>query len=219
VGDNQRVNATFDVDIAEPCYAFYCLMQNENVQVHGSDQRVTGLVSVQQNYTQRPSEDIGVDEFELWCPQRRPAGYNLAMEVKPPLPAFAAENIRNGVQRPTSNANAWVADFDDQHPTLTLRWPQPQTIARIELFFDTDYDHAMESVLMGHPERAVPFCVQHYQVLNRTQVLAEKTDNHQTRNVIRFDTPVQTSELAIRVLSSHGNAPAAIFEVRCYESN
>jgi hypothetical protein len=44
---------------------FYCLMQNEQVQVHGSNQRVTGLVRRPTEPTQRPSEDIGVDEFEI----------------------------------------------------------------------------------------------------------------------------------------------------------
>jgi hypothetical protein len=216
-GANQRISATFDVDITGPCYAFYCLMQNENVQVHGSDQRVTGLVSVQQNYTQRPPENIGVEEFELWCPQRRPTGYNLAMEIEPPLLAFSGENIRNGVQRPTNNANAWVADFADEHPTLTLCWPQPQNIARIELFFDTDYDHAMESVLMGHPERAMPFCVKHYRVLDvHGRVVFEERDNHQTRNSVILEDAVTTTELRIEVLASHGDVPAAVFEVRCY---
>jgi hypothetical protein len=217
-GDNQRVSTAFDVDIVEPCYVFYCLIQNEDVRVHGSEQRVTGLLSVQQNYTQRPPHDIGVDEFELWCPQRRPGGYNLAMEIEPLLQAFAPQSIRNGVQRPTTQVNAWVASVDDKRPTLRLNWNESQTISRLELSFDTDFDHPMESVLMGHPERAVPFCVRHYRVLNGTKVLWEQTDNHQTRNTIRFNTPVQTSELTIEVLASHGDVPAALFEVRCYEN-
>jgi len=32
-------------------------------------------------------------------------------------------------------------------------------INRIILNFDTDFDHPMESVQMGHPENRVPFCV------------------------------------------------------------
>ena len=33
----------------------------------------------------------------------------------------------------------------------TACWAEPRTVGRIELAFDTDFDHPMESVLMGHP--------------------------------------------------------------------
>lgn len=45
--------------------------------------------------------------------------------------------------------------------------------------FDPDYDHPMESVLMGHPERQMPFCVERYRVLDEAgTVLAACTNNH-----------------------------------------
>ena len=47
---------------------------------------------------------------------------------------------------------------------MTVRWPHEQVIARIELVFDTDLDHPMESVLLGQPERVVPFCVRAFRV-------------------------------------------------------
>jgi hypothetical protein len=85
------------------------------------------------------------------------------------------------------------------------------------LAFDVDFDHAMESVLLGQPERVMPFCVKHYRVLDGAgRVLAEVTDNHQARNTVRLDSPTTTDRLRIELLATHGCVPAGLFEVRCY---
>jgi hypothetical protein len=85
----------------------------------------------------------------------------------------------------------------------------------VELVFDTDFDHPMESVLMGHPERDMPFCVRRYRVTAGGELLHASEENHQTRAVVRLLRPITTKELAIEVLETHG-APAAILAVRCY---
>lgn len=215
-GDNS-VTADFDVQVDEPRYLFYCLMQNEQVSVQCSEQRVTGVLSVRYHRTQQPEHDIGVEVFEFWCPQRRPGGHNFAMTIEPPLNVFAPENIANGIARPTSQPNAWVAAFADTAPRLTLAWDTPQTIGQIVFGFDTDFDHPMESVLLGHPEDAMPFCIKHYRVLDDAgRVLAKVPDNHQTQNFLTLGQPVTTRQLQIEVLAVHSPAPAAIFSVRCY---
>lgn len=214
---NQPVVADFDAMIDQPLYAFYCLLQNPKVSVHTSEQRLTGVLSVIRAYKQAPTEDVGVESFEVWCPQRRPGGQNLAVIVEPPLKCFTAANITNGLHRPTSAPNAWLAALDDALPKVTLRWSKPQSISRVELFFDTDYDHPMESVLMGHPERAMPFCVKHYRLRDgQGTLLAETTDNHQTRNTITFERRVTTDQIVIECVASHSPVPAAIFAVQCY---
>jgi hypothetical protein len=131
---------------------------------------------------------------------------------------FAPENVLHGPARPTTQPNAWVAGFGDAAPRLTLSWSKPQTIGRIELSFDTDFDHAMETVQWGHPDRAMPFCVKHYRVRDgQGNVVAECADNHQTRNVIKLASAIATDRLTIECLGTHSGAPAAILEVRCYE--
>ncbi len=216
-GPSQRVKIDIDGTVDEPRYVFFCLMANDHVRVHTSNRRVTGLVSVFHRDTQELDEAIGRPRVEFWCPERRPAGHNLAVAIQPAPRPYTADNISNGYPRPTAHPNAWVADPGDPTPTLHLRWSEPQRIRRLDLSFDTDFDHAMESVLWSHPEDAMPFCVKHYRIRNGETVVAEVTDNHQTRNVHTFEPPLHTTELAIEVLASHGDVPAAIFEARCHD--
>ncbi len=86
----------FDTELREPCYAFVTFFRNPDVQLHYTDKRVTGMLSVfntvnkaVSNYgKQAPPEDIGMDAFEFWCPQRRPEGHNLDFKVNDGLGLF-----------------------------------------------------------------------------------------------------------------------------------
>ena len=224
-GKGRQVAVEFRHAFADARYAFVCFFGNEHVRLRGSEQRVTGVLAlchqanlaVAKSAVQSPPADIGVDTFEFWHPHRRPGGHNVALQLRTPLAGFAAQNVINGWARPTNQPNAWVADFADRAPTLMLHWPEPQTIARVELLFDVDYDHPMESVLMGHAERRMPFCVERYRVLEEAgTVIAARADNHQARNVIVLAPPVTTRALRIEVTAPAANVPAAVFEVRCY---
>jgi hypothetical protein len=216
-GANQQITVQFDAALNEPQYVFLCLMPNNHVSVHLSEQRVTGLLALQQRRVQEPPSDIGVETFEFWTPPRRPKGQNLAFKLQAPLDNFGPENITNGFARPTVGSNAWVAAFNDADPSLTLKWEQKMSIRQITLAFDTDFDHAMESVLLGHPENVMPFCVRHYRILDSAgRILKECTDNHQTTNFVRFDEPVEVDELTVELVDSHAETPKSIFAVRCY---
>jgi hypothetical protein len=112
--------------------------------------------------------------------------------------------------------NAWVAELHDPKPSLILTWDTPQTISRIELSFDTDWDHAMESVQWGHHDAAMPFCVDRYRILDDNNALIfECNENHQTRNTIRLNQAVVTKQIKLELVNTHG-APASLFEIRCY---
>lgn len=212
-------------DLESVGYAFLVLQKNEKVKIQYSDQRITGILSVfntineaVSNYgKQEPTEDIGVDTFEFWCPQRRPLGKNLALKVEPALPVFEAENVRNGLQRPTDQPNAWVAAYEDKSPFLLLEWAEKQRISEIVLHFDTDYDHPMETVLMSHPENEMPFCVKNVRILNdQNEVIAEIKNNHQSQRRIVLAQPVDTQSLTLQIEHPSALVPAALLEVRCY---
>lgn len=223
-GERQRVVIRPQSSIELACYVLVALLANPALTVHTSALRVSGTLALMNGVNRAVSNfgaqaappGSGVDSFAFWIPERRPGGHSLALSLDPPLDAFGPASVTNGLARPTSGPNAWVADPSDPAPALTLRWDSPQTIGRVELGFDTDFDHAMESVLMGHPERAMPFCVRRLRLEAGGELLAELADNHQTRASLRLPRPVTTDELTVRVLETHG-APAAIFELRCYE--
>ena len=221
-----EITVDWSTSFDEAGYAFVCFMKNEKVSLQYSETRITGLVSVfnatnpaVSNYgKQEPAEDIGVDTFEFWCPQRRPEGRNVAMKFEQRLEVFGTENLINGFHRPVSQPNAWVAELDDKNPLLTISWNKPTSISKVEFVFDSDYDHPMENVIFVHPETAMPFCVQKVTITNcNDEVVGTISDNHQSRRSLTFQKPVITQHLKIRLSGSNANVPVSLIDVRCYE--
>lgn len=222
---SNRLQIDFSSIIKESAYAFVIFHKNPEIKLHFSAQRITGILSVfnlvnkaVSNFgKQTPPEDIGMETFEFWCPQRRPEGHNIAMKLEPAIKRFGKENLRTGVYRPTTAPNAWVAAFEDKKPQLKISWDKPKEISKIDLFFDTDYDHPMESVLMGHPEDVMPFCVRNYEIKDdKGKSIYKKEGNYQTRDTITFSEPITTSQLTISLEHPSENVPAALFSIRCY---
>jgi hypothetical protein len=224
-GEDQPCTLNFTHRFKDARYAFVCFFGDATIGLRTSEQRVTGVLAlcheanlaVAESAVQEPPDGIGVDRFEFWEPRRRPGGQNLALRLATPLTVYGVANLTNGVARPTSQPNAWVAAFDDATPSVTLTWPESQTIQRIELSFDTDLDHPMESVLWGHPEREMPFCVKNYRISDDTgTVIAARTGNHQTRNVTVLEKPIRTRRLRLDFERPSDRIPVAVFEIRCY---
>jgi hypothetical protein len=216
---------SFDSTMPYKGYGYITFLKNELVSLPYTNQRISGVLSVF-NYInpavsnwgkQEPKEDIGVDTFEFWCPMRRPNGRNLCIQMQLDEDVFSVYNLRNSIDRPVSHPNAWVADPADSAPSVTLNWDTPKEIGSIEICFDTDFDHPMESVLMGHPENVMPFCVDKFSVEDeKGNLIWEVNDNHQT--IRRFKT---TEKLFVNTLVfrfSHPSVliPASVFAIRCY---
>ena len=105
----------------------------------------------------------------------------------------------------------------DPRPTIYLAWQKKVRISRILLFFDPDYDHPMESVLMGHPEDRVPFVVRDYKIEDGQGRLLHKAEgNYLGRNEILLAEPSVTDKIVITLEHPADNCPAALFEVCCY---
>ncbi|NDW08717.1 FAD-dependent oxidoreductase [Dysgonomonas sp. 520] len=213
-GEND-VALPFGVNIPNTCYVFVCFMKNQDTEILSSQKLVSGLVSVFNKISpevsnwgkQESAEDIGVESFEFWCPERRPEGQNIAMKISPALNCFAKENLLRSPYRPVEKPNAWVADLNDKKPTITLTWKEPKKIKGITLFTDTDYDHAMESVQWGHYDRKMPFCVDEIIVGNK------EISNYQTKVNIKFDSELETNKLTIELKNSSANVPVALFGI------
>src|SRR5690606_14448129 len=99
-GDTE-IKLDFNVALEEAQYVFLTFLKNGHVHLPYTEQRITGLLSVfngvnkkvSNNGRQRPPAGSGVDEFEFWCPQRRPKGQNIAVAIAGSLNLFGPENV------------------------------------------------------------------------------------------------------------------------------
>jgi hypothetical protein len=108
-----------------------------------------------------------------------------------------------------------VADFEDKKPTIHLKWDEPKTINSITLYFDTDFDHPMESSQMGHPEDVIPFCVRKYQIYDSDgNPIFYKDDNYQSINVLKLNNTIKTDSIIIKFDNSMKDVSIAIFEIQ-----
>lgn len=222
-GSNE-LEIAFDTENPHTQYVFLAFMQNEKVAICTSLARVSALMTVEHECTQEPEEDVGVDTFERWTPVRRPNGHNLALKVKRPLKAWDVSNIRNGVSRPTKRTNCWVPrGSPGERKLLTITWEKPVALREVVVQFDTDYDNALESVLRGHPERNIPFCVKEWRLLDLSnggeEEIFHENENYQSRRVASLDPPRRLEALGVEILALNGDADVlgGIFEVRAYE--
>ncbi|AWG22678.1 FAD-binding dehydrogenase [Flavobacterium faecale] len=221
----QFIVIDFEASTSENQYAFVTFLSNENVSLQSSNSRYTGILSVfnGQNKAvnntgkQTPPEDVGIDAFEFWIPFRRPKGQNIAMEISPALTDFATDNLTNGFVRPYGAANAWMAALNDKNPSLKIAWEVEKEVSELKLFLDPDYDHPMESTLMGHPEDVVPFCVRNYTIKNLDgTILFEKKNNYQAINSFTFDANFKTKGFLIELEQAHTTVPVSVFELFCH---
>jgi hypothetical protein len=223
-GTAQKVTLEFTAVFDRETYVFLILRKALDCRMHVSGSILPGILrlcqkmnqAVAKSSIQQAPESSGVDSFAFWLPERRPAARLLAASFDPPLEPYAAAHVTNGLSRPWEGTNAWCPDPTDKNPRVTLTWPSPKALSRIEIVFDTDFDHPMESVLMTHPERVMPCCVTEYRVLaDGLRELASIKGNHQTRQVVQLEEAVETSSIAIELLA-WGEGTPAIYEVRCY---
>ena len=226
ISSGEAVPATLDfgATVEESCHLLVEIPPIPDARLHMSSAQVPGVLTLSQKMNkavakstvQTPPPGSGVDTFAFWLPDRRPAARNLAVRIEPALEVYEPEMVVNGFARPWTGANAWVPDPADSSPWLRVRWQTPQTVSEIQLTFDTDFDHPMESVLMTHPERVMPGCITAFRIVtDKGDSLAEVTEHHQTQWRTRLSQPVVTTGFTIHVLA-RGPAAPAIFEIRCY---
>jgi len=216
------VDLQFNIENSE--YYFVAFSANEKVSIRSSQTRATGLLTVFQKFNkavatssrQEPPKGIGIETFDFWLPERRPEGHNLAFEFITAIDPYSTNFLKNGIFRPTVGTNAWAAALNDTEPTIDMVWDNVQNISSLNLYFDTDFDHALESTLMGHPESEIPFCVKDIKLSDGNgNVLAEIQNNHQTVVVIKLNSPLKTDRLQLTFKQQHVNVPVALFGIVC----
>lgn len=217
-----QIHIPFENELQDDQYALLCFMQNDYVSIASSKQRVSGIVSVfngknkavSNNGKQIIKEGKGIESFEFWIPERRPAGENLALQISPAIDTFTVENINNGFTRPYIQSNAWIAAFNDSKPELKVEWSNQQTFKEILIHLDGDFDHALECSLMGHPERTIPFCIAEYEVTDEDgNVIYKIDDNTQSFNHIHLKQACTTKILVFKFSQKYQHIPVSVFEI------
>jgi hypothetical protein len=218
----QRVKIDFTKTLGQDQYGFIIFRSNPDLRICCSEKRITGILSVFNKTNpavnnfgkQTPPENSGFESFEFWCPERRPKGENIAMNITPALKCFSGKNLVNGYTRPYLQTNAWAADWHELNSKVTLTWNKPQKINSVTLHFDTDFDHPMESSQMGHPEDVIPFCVRNYKILDENgNLLYQKLNNYQTINKWEPIDNLETTSLCFEFEKPVANVPTSIFEI------
>lgn len=209
-----------------PGYAFLTFDAAPEVELAATATPLPGLLpvfngqnqAVSNKGRQSPPPGLGVDGFEFWCPRRRPKSLSVAFEAAAPLYAFGVEELRQGFFRPHLTPNAWISAPGDPAPELTVRWPEAVAVGRVVLYLDADHDHAMESVLMGHPERVSPFLVRDLDLLDDATgaVLATVRGNVLARVEVRLPAGAVTAALRLRLRPPAPGAPAVLFGLQAY---
>ena len=226
VAGEQEMEIRSNINLENDQYVFLCFMNNPEVAIRSSETRISGIISVFNKFNkavsnygkQDPPPGIGMEAFEFWTPIRRPNGQNIAMKIEPAIRCFEAENLSNGFMRPGIGPNAYVAPLEATESIIDIYWSERKRVGEIVLFLDTDYDHPMESSLMGHPEDVMPFCVQEYEIKNcGSTVLFTVQGNHQTINRFVLDEAVETDHLQVILKRPQPNVPIALFEILCFE--
>ncbi len=217
-----EISVNFKSSFERSSYVFVCFMANEKVSLAETDELVSGTTTVLNqinpavsNYGRQDAPaEIGFDSFEFWCPLRRPEGKNIAFSLEPAQHIFNPGQLANSFTRPVGATNAWAAAPEDKTPELTLEWDGPRTFDELTLFFDTDYDHAMETVQMGHSESVMPFCVRNCEISDgEGNTIAKVDNNYQAMKMLKLSRPVSTSKLKIRMQHPAANVPATLFHL------
>lgn len=150
--------------------------------------------------------------------RRLEAGVGLAFRVTPPQPAYAPEQVANGVTRPHRATNLWRSDPGQPLPQwLELEWPEPQTIARIELTFP---GHLLREVhayppFFRDPQTPRDYAVEGWIDGAWRELHVERGNYHRHRRHV-LPAPVATDRLRIVIHATNGDPSAAIYEVRAY---
>ncbi|WP_374990646.1 FAD-dependent oxidoreductase [Pantoea sp. SOD02] len=215
---NQQGTYRLSFDYRADCdrYVFIAFEENAAIEVALTSQRLPGVMMVFNSLNPRVAKrtrqindgDYGVEEFDFWLPRRTPQQILLAFALETPLQLWHRDYLLNGKLRPEQHTNCWVPAQDDAHPNACWHWNEPQRAKQITLLFDNDFDHAMETVQMGHSLAVTPHCTTHYRIWLDEILLAEVTENHHSLCHHAVPEGVSFSQIRLELLASAGALPA-----------
>ena len=209
---------TVDLDYRADCdrYVFVAFEVNEKVSMARTAIALPGIMTVFNSLNLRVAKharqvndgDYGIDEFDFWLPKRRPHQFLPALRLHGALACYDPAYVLNGAMRPGQHTNAWVPASGDPMPWIQLSWPETRALREVVIVFDNDFDNAMETVHMEHPDPVGPHCVRHYRLMLDGVVLADVGDNRHSVCIHRFAAPLDGKRLRLEAPETGGVPPA-----------
>jgi hypothetical protein len=145
-------------------------------------------------------------------------GVTLAFRVSPAQPCFAAANALTGVTRPHGWTNIWRSDPAQPLPQwLELEWPEPRTIAHVELTFPGHLVREYHAYAPFYRDAQCPrdYVIEAWDGTGWREV-ASVSGNYQRHRRHPLPVPIQTSRIRVVITATNGDPSASIYELRCY---
>ena len=224
-GFDGTLEVRFDSVLEKPEYLTVVVLPCDGVRIRECTERRPGMLllhhganeKVAASALQETPAEWNLPRLEFWLPRRRPDDRLWAMTFDPPLAPYRSEYLKSGFDRPFIESNSWSFDSSAAGDAeVTFRWDEVKNLKRIILFMDADFDHPLESVQYGHPDRVSPFLPRRLEVLDSSgRTVAAASDIHTARWEHRFEAPLETDTLTLRFPELHGTA-MALYRVRAY---
>ena len=144
-----------------------------------------------------------------------------ALRLDPPSFPFEPENVTSGVARPERGTNIWISDPQEPLPQgVTLDFGEEVHLSTVYLTFDT---FLMVDFWGFTPLEPIKECVSDYSIQamhgGKWKTVLQVAGNYQRRRIHKIDPPVETRQLKVVVLKTHGDKSARIYEVRVTKTN
>ncbi|MFV0452113.1 MAG: FAD-dependent oxidoreductase [Propioniciclava sp.] len=164
--------------------------------------------------------DLDASPLLEW-PTRPFLGKSIAHDIRARSPQTGAEAVADGCQRPFGGPHMWISrDLSAGPADLVVTWDSPQTLAWLDLVFDSQLDTELNNLHRHRtPHRVIPTVARHVTILaegedgNLSQIAA-LGDNR--RRHVRLPVRVRTSRVVVRIHTTHGAPEARLVSLRAY---
>lgn len=220
--ETEWIDLPIAATIERPGWTYLELASNDAVDIYYGDHPPVGVAG----FTVRRHDPIRPNPHSSWGPLLRNDLVRKAycVRIVPDQPVYGPEQVINPWSRPWSVPHLWISrQTDFEMPEwLRLDWDEPQTVARIDLLFDSSLDFTFFQGWRGYDRNSIPSLVKQYRIYCATgdsgwELFVDVKDNYLRHRV--HDLPdVRASSMKIEIVSTRGCPRVHIYSVRVYRS-
>lgn len=147
--------------------------------------------------------------------------FSFCFRTEPALDLFGPRNLVNGYLRPEVMPNLWISDPSDLEPAVEFRWPEPVTIGRINIYFDSDLDVRVIN-LFTSSRQTFASVVRDYDIIRSDEAgnehLVLSVHGNYQRMRQHIVAPFQTKKLWVKIRATNGSERVGIYGIKLFES-